>query len=82
MSWILVLYFTCEVGCGAPVSVALPYTYATQQECTEVGNVALIANANPTQALASFSCGNGSGGDPDRRAYDASATKTAFVTID
>jgi len=57
MSWILVLYFTCAAGCGAPGSVALPQTYATQQECTAAGKAWLSPNANPTQALASFSCG-------------------------
>ena len=62
MSWKLVLYFTCGVGCGDTASVTLPQTYATQQECTAAGNVWLSSNANPMQAVASFSCGNGSGG--------------------
>ena len=56
MSWILVLYFTCGEGCGEPVSVALPQTYASQQECTEAGNVWLSPNANPMQTVASFTC--------------------------
>ena len=62
MSWMLVLYFTCGVGCGAPGSVALPQTYATEQECIVAGNVWLSPNANPTQAIANFNCNNGSGG--------------------
>ena len=74
MSWKLVLYFTCGLGCGDPISVALPQTYATQQECTAAGNVWLSLNANPAHAVASFSCGNGSGGGTGhRRPYDASA---------
>ena len=56
MSWILVLYFTCGEGCGEPVSVTLPQTYATQQECTEAGNVWLSPSANPMQTVASFTC--------------------------
>ena len=47
MSWKLVLYFTCAAGCGAPASVTLPQTYATQQECIVAGNVWLSPNANP-----------------------------------
>jgi hypothetical protein len=60
MGWILVLYFTCGVGCEEPASVALPMTYATQHECTEAGNVWLSPNANPMQTVASFTC-NSSG---------------------
>ena len=56
MSWKLVLYFTCGVHCGEPASVALPQTYASQQECTAAGNAWLSPNANPTQAVASFTC--------------------------
>ena len=56
MSWKLVLYFTCAAGCGEPASVALPLTYASQQECIVAGNVWLNPNANPTQAIASFNC--------------------------
>ena len=56
MSWILVLYFTCGEGCGEPVSVALPQTYATEQGCKEAGNVWLSPNANPMQTVASFTC--------------------------
>ena len=56
MSWILVLYFTCGVGCGEPVSVTLPLTYATEQGCKKAGNVWLSPNANPTQTVASFTC--------------------------
>jgi hypothetical protein len=54
MSWILVLYFTCGVNCGEPISVVLPLTYASQQECTDAGNAWLSPNANPTQTVASF----------------------------
>ena len=60
MSWKLVLYFTCGLGCGDPISVALPQTYATQQECIVAGNVWLSPNANPTHTVANFSCRNGS----------------------
>ena len=60
MSWKLVLYFTCAAGCGAPASVTLPQTYATQQECIVAGNVWLSPNANPTQAVANFNCRNSS----------------------
>ena len=56
MSWILVLYFTCGVGCADTASVALPLAYASQQECTEAGNVWLSPNANQMQTVASFSC--------------------------
>ena len=56
MSWILVIYFTCGEGCGAPVSIALPQTYATEQGCKEASNVWLSPNANPMQAVASFTC--------------------------
>jgi len=61
MSWKLVLYFTCAAGCGEPASVALPQTYASQQECTAAGNAWLSPNANPRHAVARFSCGDGSG---------------------
>ena len=56
MGWILVLYFTCGEGCGWPISLALPLTYASQQECTEAGNVWLSPSANPMQTVASFTC--------------------------
>jgi hypothetical protein len=56
MSWTLVLYFTCAAGCGGPGSVKLPFVYVTEQECTVAGNVWLTPNANPTQAVASFTC--------------------------
>ena len=56
MNWILVLYFTCGVGCTEPASVTLPFVYATEQGCTEAGNVWLSPNANPTRTVASFAC--------------------------
>ena len=56
MSWILVLYFTCGVGCGGPGSVTLPLVYVTEQNCTEDGNVWLSRKANPTRTVASFAC--------------------------
>ena len=56
MGWILVLYFTCGEGCGWPISLALPLTYASQQECTDAGNVWLSRKANPTRTVASFAC--------------------------
>ena len=56
MSWTLILYFTCGVGCAEPASVMLPLAYATQQQCTEAGNVWLSPSANPTQTVASFTC--------------------------
>ena len=56
MGWIVVLYFTCGVGCAEPASVMLPLAYATQQQCTEAGNVWLSPSANPTQTVASFTC--------------------------
>ena len=60
MSWKLVVYFTCGVDCAQPVSVTLPQTYATQQECIVAGNVWLSPNANSTHTVANFSCRNGS----------------------
>ena len=56
MNWILVLYFTCGVGCAEPASVTLPFVYATEQGCTEAGNVWLSRNANPARTVASFAC--------------------------
>ena len=56
MSWTLVLYFACAVGCGGPASVTLPFVYVTEQECTEAGNEWLSPDANPMQAVASFTC--------------------------
>jgi hypothetical protein len=56
MSWLLILYFTCGVGCAEPASVTLPLVYVTEQECTEAGNVWLSPNANPTRTVASFAC--------------------------
>ena len=50
MGWILVLYFTCAAGCGEPVSVTLPQTYATEQGCKEAGNLWLSPDANPHSA--------------------------------
>ena len=79
MSWILILYFTCAVGCGEPASLTLPFVYDTEQVCTEAGNVWLRPKANPTRTVASFSCGNGSGGGPGqaslphKREYGATA---------
>jgi hypothetical protein len=57
MSWILVLYFNCGVGCADTASVTVPRVYATQQQCTDAGNVWL--RANPTRTVASFACNNG-----------------------
>ena len=56
MNWILVLYFTCGVGCAEPTSVALPFVYATEQGCEEAGNVWLSRNGNPMRTVASFAC--------------------------
>ena len=56
MSWILILYFTCGVGCGEPVSLTLPFVYATEQGCEEASYVWLSSNANPTRTVATFAC--------------------------
>jgi hypothetical protein len=56
MNWILVLYFTCGVGCAEPASVTLPFVYATERGCDEAGNVWMSRNANPTRSVASFAC--------------------------
>jgi hypothetical protein len=56
MIWILVFYFSCGAGCGGPASVMLPFVYATEEECTQDGNVWLSRNANPTRTVASFIC--------------------------
>ena len=56
MGWILILYFTCGVGCGGPASVTLPFVYVTEQGCEEAGNVWLSPSANPMQTVASFTC--------------------------
>ena len=56
MNWILVLYFTCGVGCGGPASVTLPFVYVTEQGCEEAGNVWLSRNGNPMRTVASFAC--------------------------
>jgi hypothetical protein len=56
VGWILILYFTCGVGCADTASVALPLIYASQQQYTEAGNVWLTPNANPMQTVASFTC--------------------------
>ena len=56
MSWLLILYFGCGVGCGGPLSVTLPFVYVTEQECTEAGNVWRSPKANPTRTVASFAC--------------------------
>ena len=50
---------TACIGCGEPVSVTLPQTYATEQGCKEAGNVWLSLNANPVQTVASHPrCGD------------------------
>jgi hypothetical protein len=54
--WMLVIYYTCRVGCADPASLALPVVYATEQECREAGNAWLKPNANPTNGVASFAC--------------------------
>ena len=36
--------------------MTLPFVYASQQECTEAGDVWLSRNANPTRTVASFAC--------------------------
>jgi hypothetical protein len=54
--WTLIIYFSCAVGCGEPASVALPVAYATEQGCTDAGNVWLSRNANPMRTVASFAC--------------------------
>ena len=41
---------TACIGCGEPVSVTLPETYATEQGCKEAGNVWLSPDANPHSA--------------------------------
>ena len=56
MSWILILYFTCGVGCTEPASVTLPFVYVTEQGCEEAGNAWLSPRANPTRTVASFAC--------------------------
>jgi hypothetical protein len=56
MNWTLILYFSCGVGCGGPLSVTLPFVYVTEQECTDNGNVWLSRNANPMRTVASFAC--------------------------
>ena len=56
MSWILILYFTCAVGCGGPASVTLPFVYVTEQECAQAGNMWVKPNANPTHSRPSFAC--------------------------
>ena len=58
MHWILVLYFTaCGVDCGGhPPGTLTGGFYATQQECTEAGNMWVTPNANPTHSRASFAC--------------------------
>ena len=56
MSWILILYFTCGVGCAEPASVTLPFVYVTEQGCEAAGNMWLSSNANPTRTVASFVC--------------------------
>jgi hypothetical protein len=51
MTWILVLYFACGVGCAEPASAARPLVYDTEQECTEAGNERLR-----TLTVARFAC--------------------------
>ena len=41
---------TACIGCGEPVSVTLPETYATEQGCKEAGNVWLSPDAKPHSA--------------------------------
>ena len=45
MSWILILYFTCAVGCGGPAPVTKPGGfYATQRDCMVAGNMSVKPN--------------------------------------
>ena len=55
MTWLLVLYFTCGAWCGSPTQVTFP-GYASQQACTQAGNVWMDPAANPMNALRGFGC--------------------------
>ena len=55
MTWLLVLYFTCAYECGYPTHVTFP-GYASQEACTQAGNVWMSPAANPMNALRGFGC--------------------------
>ena len=55
MTWLLVLYFTCAYECGYPTHVTF-HRYASQEACTQAGNVWMSPAANPMNALRGFSC--------------------------
>lgn len=58
-SWKLTVAFACdpEDGCGEPPFITFAKVYASKSECDADGAKWLEPNANPTGALASFSCG-------------------------
>jgi hypothetical protein len=56
MRWILILYFTCGHGCGAPALVELPQHYGTWEQCQKAGDLSLAPNANPMHAVRTFAC--------------------------
>jgi hypothetical protein len=58
MITLLTLIFACGHGCGAPTYVTLPTQYKSVQECRKTGSVWLSPNSNPTNAIATFKCGN------------------------
>jgi hypothetical protein len=59
MTWLLVLYFTCAYECGYPTHVTFP-GYASQQACTNDGNLWMSPAANSMQVLRGFGCYQGS----------------------
>jgi hypothetical protein len=59
MTWLLVLNFACAAECGSPTKFTFP-RYASQEACTQAGNVWMRPEANPMNALRGFGCYQGS----------------------
>ena len=59
MTWLLVLNFACAAECGSLTKFTFP-RYASQEACTQAGNVWMRPEANPMNALRGFGCYQGS----------------------
>lgn len=56
MKYMLVIYFTCGVGCGTPSHVNLPTVYKTYAACAKAGAAWTAPAANPTKAISLYRC--------------------------
>jgi hypothetical protein len=58
MTYALVLFFKCGLGCGYPAYIVMSPRYKTYEQCDVAGRQWLSPNANPRGALARYECSN------------------------